>query len=483
MMRPFEILLCCLTALASLPLLFNRKRGVLYIRLLCLLLISAVAFHLAFEGVHWQLAPLYLSILLIFCVALNPMLVEGKRHLWLGLFCGFLVSCSALLSYLLPMFRFPTPSGPYAVGTRILYMVDRSRDPMGTNVQPGKRELMVQIWYPARPAGNKLAEYRRYSETTLISSYQAVLKTNSYWNAAVDNKGAPYPLLIFNHAWTGQRTQDTFLMQELASHGFVVASIDHTYYSGKVAFPDGRVIDSKGAPDLGDLKNTTVDEEFALGTKYTEIEARDDIFVLDQLQLMDLDKASFLHGTIDLTRVGTFGHSLGGSAAAEACYLDPRIKAALNMDGWMFGQVLTHGLSKPLMLIYEKGTEVQPSPAELAKTPKFVRRYWKTDAEDDAAIEAGLQRFGGYRLYIDGTSHWNFSDRALYSPLRAWTEAGPIQPLRAYEIVNRYTLAFFSHTLNGTQQPLLEGTTHLFPEVYFESWKAPATVSISSPKL
>jgi hypothetical protein len=134
------------------------------------------------------------------------------------------------------------------------------------------------------------------------------------------------------------------------------------------------------------------------------------------------------------------------------------------------------------MLIYEKGTEVQPSPAELDKAPEFVQRYWKMNADDDAAIEAGLQRFGGYRLYIDGTSHWNFSDRALYSPLRAWTEAGPIRPRRAYEIINRYTLAFFSHTLNGTQQSLLAGTTHLFPEVHFESWKAPGSVSISSPK-
>jgi hypothetical protein len=266
-------------------------------------------------------------------------------------------------------------------------------------------------------------------------------------------------------------------MQELASHGFIIASMDHTFYSGKVSFPDGRVIDSKGAPDLGNLKNTTVEEEFALGTRYTEIEARDDIFVLDQLQLMDRDKTSFLHGTIDLTRVGAFGHSLGGAAAAEACYLDPRIKAALNMDGWMFGQVLAHGLSKPLMLIYEKGVEVQPSSAELAKMPKFVQRYWKTNAEDDAAIEAGLQRFGGYRLYIDGTSHWNFSDRALYSPLRTWTGAGPIQPLRAYEIISRYALAFFSNTLNDTQQSLLAGTTRLFPEVQFESWKAPDPVS------
>jgi dienelactone hydrolase len=472
-MRPLEILLCCLTVISVLSLFFKKKHSLIYRRILCIVLAVTLVAHLLLEGAHWQLGPLYLAILALIWSALKPLAVE--RIHWLGLLCGSFLCLTGILSYLLPMFRFPTPSGSYAVGTRILYMVDPSRGPMGDDTRPGQRELMVQIWYPAKPEGSKLAVYRKYAETTLISSYQAVLKTNSYLNAANNYGGAPYPLLIFNHAWTGQRTQDTFLMQELASHGFVVVSMDHTYYSGKVAFPDGRIIDSSLAPDLGNLKNSTVEQEFALGAKYTTIEARDDIFVLDQLQRMDQDTASPWHGMFDLTRVGAFGHSIGGSAAVEAAYLDPRIKVALNMDGWQFGDVLTHGLSKPLMLMYEKGTEIEPSSAELGKSPQAVQRYWQLSVKDDDEVEAGLRRFGGYRLFIDGTSHWNFSDRALYSPLRSWTEAGKIEPRRACEIISRYTLAFFSQTLNGTQEPLLTKTAHTFPEVQFELWNAQDT--------
>jgi pimeloyl-ACP methyl ester carboxylesterase len=195
------------------------------------------------------------------------------------------------------------------------------------------------------------------------------------------------------------------------------------------------------------------------------------------LQLLNQNKSGAWYQRLDLTRVGALGHSLGGAVAAEACYLDPRIKAALDMDGWMFGKALEQGLTKPLMLVYEKDTEIEPSPADLVKSPKSVQRYWKLDEEDNAAIEAGLRRFGGYRLYISGTSHWNFSDRALYSPLRTWTGAGPIPPRRACEIISQYTLAFFSHTLNGTLEPLLEGTPREYPEVQFASWKAQSRAS------
>ena len=104
------------------------------------------------------------------------------------------------------------------------------------------REIMVQIWYPAIPDHQPLASYRRRRETTLLSSYMAVLKTHSYKDAAVATNGAPFPVLLFNPAWAGHRTQNTYQVEDLASHGFIVVGVDHTYNSGPVAFPDGRVI-------------------------------------------------------------------------------------------------------------------------------------------------------------------------------------------------------------------------------------------------
>jgi predicted dienelactone hydrolase len=485
-MRPFEFLMCCFVVPVSLALLAGMRLGVREMHVFCLLLLVVTITHVVHDGPHWQLFPLYLAVLalLLMSLAVHTLDIAPVATLrWTGLASLLLVAASGVFSYVLPMFHLPATTGPYSVGTSILYMDDPGRDTFGekksaASGEPGsKRELVVQLWYPASASANPWAVYRRRKETTATSSYQSVLRTASRLDAPVFSHGGPWPLLLFNPAWTGQRTQSTFLMQELASHGFLVASIDHTWYSGRVAFPDGRVIDSSRAPKIGNFDHSTVAEQLALGSKYTLIEAEDDIFVLDQMLALSSDRQSRWFGSVDPTRIGALGHSIGGSAAEQACYLDPRIRAALNMDGWTFGDVLAHGLNKPLMLMYEKGTILEPPASQLSSLPESAQRYWQMDRENNAAVEAGLRRFGGFRLSIDGTSHWNFSDRALYSPLRSRTAAGSIAPMRAYNIIDRYAVAFFSLYLRGTSEPLLFCRPSPFSEVDFERISAQKTPS------
>ncbi len=470
-MRFFETLVCCLTLPSSILALLAIRPEHSGMGILSLLLLLALLFHLVREGAHWQLVPLYLSVSILLPFGWLP---DLPRHTlpWLGVATFLLTGLSIAISVLVPMFKLPAPSGPHCVGTRLLYLIDNSRDAWGGTSTGSHRELMVQLWYPADPVSNRRAVYRRLRETTPKSSHHAVLKTDSFFNAPIATRNAPYPVLLFSPAWTGQRTQSTFQMQDLASHGFIVASIDHTYYSGRVAFPDGRVLDGQSAPQLGNFEGTTVPEAIELIGKHVMIEARDQIFVLDRLAAFQREEKSPLYEKIDMTRVGAFGHSIGGAAASEACYLDSRIKAALNIDGWMGADVLNEGLAKPWMVIYGRATENPPSVEELNASPPVVQRYWEMNRQNYAAVQANLQRFGGYRLYITGANHWNFADRALYSPRRAWTGAGPIPPLRAFEIVNRYTHAFFSQALNGSDELLLQRSSSEFPEVEFEAWKA-----------
>ncbi|MBT9330264.1 alpha/beta hydrolase family protein [Paracidobacterium acidisoli] len=465
----------------SFALLAGMRLGVRETHLFFLLLLVVTAVHAIYEGVHWQLGPLYLAVALLLFVSLAVRAEDVAPVVALrgtGLVALLLTAASCVLCYVLPMFHLPTPTGPYATGTSLLCFTDTGRDTSGdplSGEQQGKdaggRPLMVQLWYPARPSNHPFAVYRRWKETTPVSSYQSVLRTRSRTDAPLFSHGGPWPLLIFNPAWMGQRTQSTFLMQELASHGFIVVSIDHTWYSGRVAFPDGQVTDASGAPDIGNFDHSTIEEQLALGSRYTRIEAEDDIFVLDQMLALNNDPRSQWYRSMDANRVGALGHSLGGAAAEEACYLDGRIRAALNMDGWSFGDVLARGLNKPLMLMYEKGTMMAPPDSELASLPEPAQRYWQMDRENRAAVEAGLRRFGGFRLAIDGTSHWNFSDRALYSPLRSRTGAGTIAPARAHAIIGQYALAFFSRYLRGTQEPLLSRRSGTFPEADFEIFR------------
>jgi predicted dienelactone hydrolase len=332
------------------------------------------------------------------------------------------------------------------------------------------REIMVQIWYPAIPHHRQLASYRRRSETTLLSSYMGVLKTHSYKNAPVAVSGAPFPVLLFNPAWTGQRTQNTYQVEDLASNGFIVVGIDHAYNSGPTAFPDGRVMGIANVHDISDFSQTTVAQQIAIGDKEVSIEAGDDILVLNTLSAANLDPRSPWFHRVDADDAGAFGHSFGGAVASEVCYQDPRVKAALDEDGWIFGDVATRGLDKPYMVMSDDSPAI--TAAQLKSTNVQTRRESElTDADIDN-LKRTMHEFGGYFLTIRGSKHFDFADRSLYSPIHRLTETGTISPQRAHEIVEVYTLQFFSHYLLGKPSPLLAENQSPYKEVQFENWFA-----------
>ncbi|HEY5253619.1 MAG TPA: hypothetical protein VIJ53_03135, partial [Acidobacteriaceae bacterium] len=273
-----------------------------------------------------------------------------------------------------------------------------------------------------------------------------------------------------NPAWAGHRTQNTYQVEDLASHGFIVVGVDHTYNSGPVAFPDGRVIGPTDTHDIAGFQNTTVAQQYAFGAREVDIEAGDDVLALNTLSAANLDPRSPWFHRVDANDAGAFGHSFGGAVAAEVCYQDPRVKAALNEDGWMFGEVATHGLDKPYMVMNDDSPAI--TAAQLNSKDVQTRRESKLTNIDIANLNHTMSAFGGYVLTILGTRHFNFTDRPLYSPLRRLTDSGPISPRRAHEIVEAYTLQFFAHTLQGKPAPLLAENNSPYKEVQFENWFA-----------
>ena len=479
-MRSFEILVAVLAVvLGALMIWIPRSRRCLKIVSLSLLVFLAIQFSL--EGAHWQLYPLYLACLvLIGAVLLAP---SSRRFFYwaLPVTAGLLVGATVLFSWLFPMFRFPSPTGTEAIGTRVVHLVDTNRPENAGRSPSGKRELMIQAWYPAQqPAGfagslygGHHAMYQRRKETTWRASYRSVLKTHAFQDAVVKQAG-PYPVVLYNPAWQGERTEGTFQAEELASHGFVVVAIDHTFFSGLVEFPDGRVADSRNAPELGSFEHATLEEEAALGARYVKIEAQDDIFVLNQLEAMNKDSASPFFHRLDLTRVGALGYSVGGAVSEQAAFDDPRIRSVIDLDGWSFGELQLHGLPKPLMVIYEDKANTIPTDAQLHSGPMAQQLYWQFSAMDYAHVLESMHQYGGWLLFVAGTNHVDFSDRSLFSPLARLTGGGTLSPKRAHAIVNAYTLAFFTQTLKGTAQPLLEKGGNPYPEVQLQRffWKA-----------
>jgi dienelactone hydrolase len=178
------------------------------------------------------------------------------------------------------------------------------------------------------------------------------------------------------------------------------------------------------------------------------------------------------YGAVDLGRVGTFGHSFGGAVAVQTAFQDSRVQAAMNLDGWTFGDIWHRPLNKPMMLMYED--DYPPTQAEIDATQRSGTResqlYMQLTVEDLKNVERSLAAGGGYQVFIEGAKHMNFSDRALYSPLRRFTSAGDMDAVRAFTIINQYTVAFFSQTLKGTQEPLLRQTQRQFPEARLKIW-------------
>jgi predicted dienelactone hydrolase len=451
-MRTFELVSVALILIGALWSLVSRERVVL--TLLLGLTLIALVLHLTLEGAHWQMAPAYLAagLLLMMVIAKKPAAARRNVASWAMIVLSFGTVC---LSGVLPMFRLPKPTGPDAIGTRIVHLVDTDR--VEEHDTSRKRELIIQIWYPAARSRNPYAPYRRREETTLLSSYQSVLRTHSRLNAPVLAKGA-FPVLLFNPAWNGRRTQNTYQAEDLASHGYVVVAIDHPYNSEPVAMPGGRVIHAVPVPEMDFSKNTLQTIE-AAAAKELATQTSDTIFVLNQLQAMNVDPESPFYGRLDTNNVGAFGHSFGGAVAAQACYDDPRIRAALDMDGSLWGKVQKTGLPKPFMFMTGDA-----APTYTAEERSRFENFQRVDAALDDSDKAMFQKFGGYRVYIHGSSHFGFTDKAIYSPFKSLSDGGDIRPRREFSIVRQYALAFFDQTLRGKSSPLLNRELSQFPE-------------------
>ena len=370
---------------------------------------------------------------------------------------GVLALCvtSCALSSVLPMFRLPAPTGSYLVGTRIVQI--------RTGGESG-RELVAQLWYPASPSHQPLAVYRRREETTGQSSYQAVLPTNSRLDAPVAN--GSFPVLLFSPAWGGRRTQNTYLLEDLASHGFIVAAIDQPGNSGPTLYKDGH-IDQPATGDAMGFGTLSLDEINAHGAAELERQTADEIGVLNDLARINQNPGSPFCRHLDLTRVGALGHSFGGAVAAEAAIKDDRIKAALDLDGSFFGQMQRDGLPKPFMFIEED----LPVYADPSKRSAYDRINDAMNASDLAA----MKKFGAYRIFLHGSTHESFTDRSLFSPIARLSGVGAIPANREYEIVRAYALAFFDKTLRDADPALLKQVPGPYPEATFELIPAAAS--------
>ncbi|MFE7130726.1 alpha/beta hydrolase family protein [Streptomyces sp. NPDC057638] len=345
----------------------------------------------------------------------------------------------------------PRPTGPYAVGLSTHHLVDRDReDPWVPS--SGARRTLVSLHYPARERTGiapgpymTLAEARNLVRTMgedLLPPGSAKPLSRARTWARTDARPLKgrFPLVVLSPGFGAPRVSLTSLAEDLASRGYVVASVDHAYESEATAFPGRGVLPCVACrkTESGEVSHAAV----------VRGRAKDVSYLLDRLTG---PRPVWKHaGMIDSRKIAMAGHSIGGATASHLMARDSRVDAGVNMDGRIFVPVPRDGLDRrPFLLL---GAEETVPGAEAS---------W------DRAVR-GLDGWKRW-LTVEGGDHYSFSDApVLVGQLRTRSApAGELTGERSVRLTRTYLAAFLDRHLRGAARPVLDGPTAAHPEIVF----------------
>jgi len=381
---------------------------------------------------------------------------------------------------------FPKPSGPYVVGTTSYHLIDTLRknefvdDPLHPH-----RELMVQVWYPAQGNAIDVAPIS-YSPDAIgywKTKINAAGKVNKEQLESLDKiavyekkdarlmQHAPFPLLIFSPGFAQMRTANTALCEQVASYGYMVVSIDYTYFAEQVTFPDGTVISGIMVPV------DTIEKEQHL----EDIFVRDVAFVIQELTTLNNNVNSLVYKGIDIGNVGIFGHSVGGSTALFATNRLNEIKAGLNLDGGIFGNKnLLTSFNKPFMHINAQESVEWASMLKTLADDQLINYGFQSRGDRDKILEKTKfmmtelhadQTTDVYRIVINGTGHMSFcdaiflKDNSLLEPLlHLRFGIGSLSGQKVTELTTVCIVTFFDTYLKNKSYDIKKMLT-VYPEI------------------
>ncbi len=365
----------------------------------------------------------------------------------------------------------PTPTGSSAVGRATYDWADDATLDTLAPVPGTKRELLVWIWYPSA-TGQPAALLDDYLPVPLRAEVERDLGTpigtfltrdlsrvhaHHIRNSAVSPQQRSYPVVLIRAGASAAVWNYSTLAEDLASHGYVVVRFDAPYRTSVVVFPDGRVMRRRpeNNPELVFGRPDSASRINQLLAAWTG----DIAFVLDRLeQLNRSDASGTFTGRLDMARVGVFGHSFGGAAAAQFCHDDSRCKAGIDIDGAPLGSVIRAGIPRPFMfLLSDHGDSSDPGNRQIGA--------------DIQSIYDRLPPDGRLRIAIRGANHFLFSDDgALFKShivLRTLRMMGilGIDGRRQLAITTYCVHRFFDAYLKGPGVSRLDLSSPLYPEI------------------
>lgn len=405
-MHPLSVFII-LFAAVILILFLNREKInqklILYL-IVALLIISSV--HSFLNLSTWQMTPYYVFWLFLFLLVKFEPAKKLYKIISVSFLFGLLFLSLSLL-YIFPSWDIPDPTGPYAIGSYYTVINDDDRFELYTDDPVDQRSFMMRVWYPAENplsedltkwVGNKVvpgALARSMGLPAFSLSHMKNIDSNALYLASIHDAQPTYPVVIISHGWGGFMNLHVDLAEELASRGYIVISIDHTYGSVATTFIEKTVYQNKDAlPERGDP--TFLEKANQLVSTY----AGDVIKTIDYLEEQHEKPNARLFGKVDLDHIGLLGHSTGGGADVFVALSDHRIKAVMGLDAWVepIGSTeLSKGLNIPSLFLRSQA--------------------WEEGPNNDYLYELLINSTQARLYQIDGTTHSDFTMAYMFSPL------------------------------------------------------------------
>ncbi len=367
--------------------------------------------------IKWSARWYGLAALLLVWAALGAWTLLGKReekraHSTVRTVLGAISALLLVTVAMAPALIFPQheplkTTGPYPVAMVNHTYTDPSR--IETYAATGAhRSVNVELWYPA-------------------------------------GAGYTYPLVVFSHGSTGVKSSNESLYRELASHGYVVASIDHTYQSLYTTSEDGHTT----WINMGYFNEIRTEDghahkeqSFEYYQKWMKLRTIDIDFVIDHILTQARENnADPVYKLVDPTKIGVMGHSLGGSAALAIGRMRQDVSAVIalespflaDIEGVQAGEFVWNDATYPIPVlnIYSQ------SWSHLGE--------WKQYAENYALLSPSAAT--AFNVHIAGASHLTLTDLGLTSPSLARLLSGHAATASTEDTLNtvsKVSLEFFN---------------------------------------
>jgi len=372
--------------------------------------------------------------------------MENKKNNFLPYIIFFMIfmfnGCATIVYKTVPLKNIAKAKGPFFVGTQNFQIVDASRKMWFSDNIKGSRKLSVKIWYPADNITSlKKASY--LNEHKLIGSAisklfgvpQALMdraggvKCNSWLNAIPAN--GKFPVIIYSHGHQSIKIANTSQAEEMASNGYIVVAMDHSYDAALTILDEDKIIYSRSKLPAND-EEALQDSMIQRVKNQLKIRTEDVSFVIDELKIM-FEKDKRFSQIADFENIGIFGHSFGGCTSIMSAYNDTRIDAVLGLDAYFLPlpkEIIKKDMDRPFVHLGQVSWGDSDNYKVMSELGKSSNREF-------------------YHFAIEGSKHNDYTDFSQFTKLTRKFGSGEISPKNIRHIMNDVMLGFFNYHLKN----------------------------------